>query len=93
MKLSCVAVDQGCICSAFTEGEGEGDVGCSPANFPGTLCCADQDWPSSPPTTSCHCLTNEDGSTPSSCEEVSFAGDILPGVVSACDLDHSPAGG
>lgn len=90
LKLSCSKTTNGCVCSAFSEGSGDGDISdCSPSAFPGTLCCADKKWPSSPPTTSCVCLTNDDGTTPASCADVAFAGSTYPSQIDACDLDHS----
>src|SRR5262249_9005545 len=88
VKLSCTrsSVTTGCLCSAFLNGEADTAVDCDPSSFPHTICCAEEAWPSGQPSTLCRCESTESGSTPQSCSDSAFKGE-LPKRLSACTLD------
>jgi hypothetical protein len=91
VKLDCGREDQGCICSAYENGDPPAtSLTCSSQAFPGTLCCAEAAWPSGWPSTICKCALRSDGSTPTSCddEETFLESGLRP--VSDCSLSAMP---
>jgi len=79
---------QGCLCSAYFNGAPPIDsITCSAQQFPGTLCCAEADFPwSLEHSTGCQCGLTIDGLTPTDCSEIAY-GDNLTKQVPACDLN------